>query len=277
VGQMAKELSGRKHGEFLAQTIPNPEGHHQLKAVTVLRSGKVIGTEETEQSPPHGALNSKVSKVEREYPPPPFPQRLVKPRNEVNSQVPPDEASTSKVSEMEKVNAPPFPQSLVKPKKENKLPDIFEILRKVQINIPLLDAIKQISSYAKFLKDFCTNKRKFQEHETVALTEEVSAVLLRKLPPKLKDPGSFTILCRIGDHDCERSLLDLGASVNLMPYTVYEMLGLGELQPTSITLQLANRSIKRPRGILEDVLVKVGKFILPIDFIVLDMEEDQMP
>ena len=86
---------------------------------------------------------------------------------------------------MEKANAPPFPQRLVKPKKENKLLDIFEILRKVKINIPLLDAIKQIPSYAKFLKDFCTNKRGFQEHETVALTKEVSAVLLRKLPPKL--------------------------------------------------------------------------------------------
>ena len=70
----------------------------------------------------------------------------------------------------------------------------------------------------------------------MALTEEVSAVLLRKLPPKLKDPSSFTIPCRIGDHDCERSLLNLGVGVNLMPYMVYEMLGLGELQPTSITL-----------------------------------------
>jgi hypothetical protein len=80
-----------------------------LKVVTVLRSGKVIGTKETEQSPPHGASKSKVNKMERKYPPPPFPQRLVKPRNEVKSQVPPDEASTFMVSEMEKVNAPPFP------------------------------------------------------------------------------------------------------------------------------------------------------------------------
>jgi hypothetical protein len=79
----------------------------------------------------------------------------------------------------------------------------------------------------------------------VALTEEVSAVLLRKLPPKLKDLGSFTILCRIGDHDFEQALLDLGAGVNLLPYIVYETLGLGELKLTSMTLQLADRSIKR--------------------------------
>jgi hypothetical protein len=72
-------------------------------------------------------------------------------------------------------------------------------------------------------------------------------------------------------------LLDLGASINLLPYTVYETLGLGELQPTSITLQLADKSIKIPRGILEDVLVKVDQFVLLIDFIVLDMEESPMP
>ncbi|CAL8991823.1 unnamed protein product, partial [Prunus brigantina] len=77
-------------------------------------------------------------------------------------------------------------------------------------------------TYAKFLKDCCTHKRQFQEHEKVALTEEVSAVLLRKLPPKLKDPCSFTIPCKVGDRLFERALLDLGASINLMPYTVYE-------------------------------------------------------
>jgi hypothetical protein len=82
-------------------------------------------------------------------------------------------------------------------------------LRKVEINIPLLDAIQQIPVYVKFLKDCCTHKQKFQEHETLALTEEVSAVLLRKLPPKLKDPGNFTIPCRIGDHDFEQALQDL--------------------------------------------------------------------
>ena len=125
VGKKAKALSGRKQGEFPGQTVPNPGSHQQLKVVIVLKSGKVIGTEETKQSPPHGASKSKVSKMEREYPPPPFPQRLVKPKNEIKSQVSPDKASTSKVSEMEKVNAPPFLQRLVKPKKENKLLDFF--------------------------------------------------------------------------------------------------------------------------------------------------------
>jgi hypothetical protein len=96
-----------------------------------------------------------------------------------------DEPAQAKV-EMEKVNAPPLPQRLVEPKKEKKLLDIFETLTKVEINILLLDAIQQIPAYAKFLKDCCSHKRKFQEHETVALIEEVSVVMLRKLPQKLK-------------------------------------------------------------------------------------------
>ena len=86
--------------------------------------------------------------------------------------------------------------------------------------------------------------------ERVSLSEEVSA---RKIPTKCKDPGSFTISCVIGDHQFEKALLDLGASVNLMPYSVYEQLRLGELKPTSITLELADRSVKIPRGIIEEM------------------------
>ncbi|XP_016648291.1 PREDICTED: uncharacterized protein LOC103326881 [Prunus mume] len=162
-------------------------------------------------------------------------------------------------------------------KKEQVSKDILETFRKVQVNIPLLDAIQQIPSYAKFLKDLCTNKRKFKEHETVALSEEVSAVLLRKLPPKLKDPGSFTIPCLIGNQRFEHALLDLGASINLMPFSVFESLNLGELKKTSVSIQLADRSIKYPKGVLEDVLVKVNELIFPADFLGLEMEEVPIP
>ncbi|KAI5335229.1 hypothetical protein L3X38_025362 [Prunus dulcis] len=103
----------------------------------------------------------------------------------------------------------------------------METFKKVQINIPLLNAITQIPKYAKILKDLCTNKRRFKEHEQVALSEEVSAVLQRKLSPKLKDPGSFSIPCIVGDFKFQKALLDLGASINLMPYHVYEKLNLG--------------------------------------------------
>ncbi|CAL9018971.1 unnamed protein product, partial [Prunus brigantina] len=105
------------------------------------------------------------------------------------------------------------------------------------------------------------------------VSENVSVVLQRKLPPKLKDPGSFSINMTIGDKLVEKAMLDLGASINLMPYSVYLQLGLGGLKATTISLQLADRSVKYPRGIVEDILIQVDKLILPADFVVLDMEE----
>ncbi|KAK0606803.1 hypothetical protein LWI29_004553 [Acer saccharum] len=126
----------------------------------------------------------------------------------------------------------------------------------------------------RFLKELLSNKRKLEEFETVALTEECSAILQNKLPPKLKDPGKFTIPCTIGHVKFESALIDSGASINLMPYSVFKKLGIGEVKPTRVTLQLADRSIKHPHGVLEDVLMKVGKFYFPVDFVILEMEED---
>ena len=107
------------------------------------------------------------------------------------------------------------------------------------------------------------------------LSEECSAILQKKLSQKLKDSGSFTLPCTIGDSFFDKVLCDLGTSINLMPLFVYRKLRLGEMKQTTISLQLANRSIKYSHGIIEDVLVKVDKFIFPADFVVLDMEEDQ--
>ncbi|XP_071939988.1 uncharacterized protein [Coffea arabica] len=138
-------------------------------------------------------------------------------------------------------------------------------------NIPIPPAIP---SYAKFLKEIMTRKRKLEDCETIALTGECSAIIQNKLPPKLKDPGSFSIPCTIGNVDFSKALCDLGASVSLIPLTVARQLGLHELKRTNITLQLADRSIRYPLGVLENVLIKVQKFIIPVDFVVLDMEED---
>ncbi|CAL9004973.1 unnamed protein product [Prunus brigantina] len=128
-------------------------------------------------------------------------------------------------------------------------------------------------AYGKFFKELNTYKRKYGPNEKVMVSENVSAVLQRKLPPKLKDPGSFSIDITIGGKLVEKAMLDLGASINLMPYSVYLQLGLGELKATTISLQLADRSVKYPRGIVEDILVQVDKLILPADFVVFDMEE----
>ena len=94
----------------------------------------------------------------------------------------------------------------------------------------------------------------------------------------MKDPGSFTIPCSIGKYEFKEALCDLGASINLMPLSVVQRLSLGELTPIAITLQMADRSMAQPEGVLEDVLVKVGKFIFSMDFVVIKMEEDtQVP
>ena len=142
----------------------------------------------------------------------------------------------------------------------------------MKVNIPLLDIIKQVPAYAKFLKDLCTIKKGLGIEKKTFLTEQVSAIIQSKNPVKYKDPGSPTISVNIGGTCIDKSLLDLGASVNLLPYSVYKQLGLGELKPTNITLSLVDRSVKIPKGIVEDVLVKVDKFYYPVDFVVLDTE-----
>ena len=167
---------------------------------------------------------------------------------------------------------PPFPQVLRKKKNSVNQTEILEVLRQVKINIPLLDMIKQVPTYAKFLKDLCTVKRGLNVNKKAFLTEQVSAIIECKTPVKYKDRGCPTISVNIGGISVEKALLDLGASVNLLPYSMYKQLGLGELKPTSITLSLADRSIKIAKGTIEDVLIQVDRFYYPVDFVVLDTE-----
>ena len=167
---------------------------------------------------------------------------------------------------------PPFPQALRKRKKSVNQTEILEVLWQVKVNIPLLDMIKQVPKYAKFLKDLCTVKRGLNVNKKAFLTEQVSTIIECKTPVKYKDPGCPTISSNIGGTCVEKALLDLGASVNLLPFSMYKQLGLGELKPTAITLSLADRSIKIPKGIVEDVLIQVDKFYYPLDFVVLDTE-----
>jgi hypothetical protein len=115
-------------------------------------------------------------------------------------------------------------------------------------------------------------KRKLNVKKKAFLAEQVSAILQNNNALKYKNLGCPTISCFIGEHKIERALLDLGASVNLLPYSVFQSLNLGELKPTSVTLLLADRSVKVPRGIIEDVLIQVDKFIYPVDFVVLDTQ-----
>ncbi|XP_040361841.1 uncharacterized protein LOC121049232 [Rosa chinensis] len=167
-------------------------------------------------------------------------------------------------------------------KKERQNVEFMELFKKVNINIPLLDAIKQVPSYAKYLKELCTNKRRFRDDENVFLRKEASSVIQQMLPPKLGDPGCFTVPCTIGLRNFDKALLDLGASINLMPYEVYKTLALEDIKPGKIRLQMADQSVVYPRGVVEDDLVKIDEILVPADFVVLDMEplstdSDELP
>ncbi|XP_038889207.1 uncharacterized protein LOC120079092 [Benincasa hispida] len=136
-----------------------------------------------------------------------------------------------------------------------------------------------MSKYVKFLKDILTKKKRINETEVIALTQECNVLVSNKLPKKQKDSGSFTVSCSIKGLEVGHALCDLGVSIdaciNLMPLLIFKKLGIGEAQPTSVTLQLADRTITYPEGNIEHFLVKVDKFIFPTDFIILDYEADR--
>ena len=168
----------------------------------------------------------------------------------------------------------PYPSRLIRNKAESKFSDLYDMLSKVNVNLPLLKVVKSIPSYAKFFKELSTRKRKYAPNEKIVVSEQVSAVLREDLPPKLKDPGSFNIMISVGGSKKVRGMLDLGASINLMPYSLFCELKLGGLKSTTMSLQLADRSVKYPKGIVEDVLVQIDKLIIPVDFVVLDMDRE---
>ncbi|GJX04260.1 reverse transcriptase domain-containing protein [Tanacetum coccineum] len=137
----------------------------------------------------------------------------------------------------------------------------LENLKQLHINIPFTEALEQMPNYTKFLKGLLSNKTRLDEACTVTMNERCSAVLLNKLLSKEKDPGSFTIPCDIRHLHTDNALADLGASISLISYMMYEKLGLGEPKPTRMSLELADRSIQYPQGIEEDVLPNPNRTI----------------
>ncbi|XP_019262042.1 PREDICTED: uncharacterized protein LOC109239904 [Nicotiana attenuata] len=125
------------------------------------------------------------------------------------------------------------------------------------------------------MKDLMSQKFYFQDLATMTLTQTCSTVMTRPIVEKLSNPGSFTISCTIGSYAFAKELCDSGASINLMPLSIYKRLGIGRARPTSMLLQLVDRTVKRPSGILDDVLVQVGKFVFSVDFIILDCQVDE--
>ena len=261
----------KEKGKLPSQSIQNPQSQNSVgvsgpsegtfehcKAVTTLRSGKVVNKTIPTKEPLQESKSESVR--DDEVSDKPYVPRT----NVIDGEPEEDKASH--------ISPAPYPHRLRTPKRVNNHSEIYELFKQVKLNIPLLDAIKQIPSYAKFLKDLCTVKRKLGVNKEAFMIEQSTSLIRNNLPPKYKDLGSPTISIVVGISKLGHALVDLGASVNLLPYSVYVDLGLGELEPTNITLQLADRSVKIPRGIVNDVLVQVDKFYFPMDFVALDTQ-----
>ncbi|GKA02312.1 reverse transcriptase domain-containing protein [Tanacetum coccineum] len=152
----------------------------------------------------------------------------------------------------------------------------LELIRAVRINVPL-DVLAGMLNYGKFLKELVSNKHKIEQISSAFLSDESSAMIQNKVPPKIRDSRSFLIPYTLGKTFSCNALADLGANINLMPYSLYAKLSLETLKPTKISLRLADRSFQYPIGIAENMLVEVGKFTFPVDFVILEMEDCKVP
>ncbi|XP_074266617.1 uncharacterized protein LOC141589896 [Silene latifolia] len=160
----------------------------------------------------------------------------------------------------------PFPQRLARVKLEQKYGKFMDMMKRMSITMPFIDVIKEIPTYGKFLKELISNKNYVDASTTVNLSKERSAILMNELHQKLEDPRCFSIPCTIGTVQIERALCDLGASISLMPIKIFKKLKDFELSPTRVFLQLADRSVRYPIGLVEDVPFKVEKLEIPCDF-----------
>jgi len=265
MGQVASsvgKLEAQMNGKLPSQALNPIENVN----VIMLRSGKELEEKRSKQieMEEEEEIETELS-TKKEHPPP------LKIESSTNTLKVTPQSMTSSFKTI-----PPFPVSSSKSKKEDKEKEILEVFKKVELNIPLLDAIKQIPKYAKFLKELCTTKRAFKlkGHEMVSMGEVVSAIVQKNMPLKQKDPGAYTIPCVISNASFKRTLCDLGASISVMPKHVYDYLSLEPLNKTSIVIQLADRSFVYPLGVIEDVLVKIDSLVIPYDFYILDMEYD---
>ncbi|GKA48267.1 reverse transcriptase domain-containing protein [Tanacetum coccineum] len=159
-------------------------------------------------------------------------------------------------------------------KANDQIEKFYEIFKDFSFEISLTEALILMPKFASTLKALIGNKEKLSEMARTPLNEHCSAVILNKLPEKLGDPGKFLIPCDFPEMDECLALANLGASINLVPLSVWKKLSLPELTPTCMTLELADRSITQPIGIAEDVYLKVGKFKFPADFVVVDFDAD---
>ncbi|GJV93274.1 reverse transcriptase domain-containing protein [Tanacetum coccineum] len=162
-----------------------------------------------------------------------------------------------------------YPQRLRKEKIEGRYAKFIDLIKEVRINVPLVDVLAGMPNYGKFLKDLVRNKIKMEQISDSFLNEKCFVIVQNKLPPKLGSLGSFLIPCTIVGSVEYLALADLGASINLMPYSLYASLSGNTLKPTRMSIRLANHTYQYPMGIAENMLLQVGKFVFSADFVIL--------
>nr|XP_016501177.1 PREDICTED: uncharacterized protein LOC107819570 [Nicotiana tabacum] len=259
LGQLSMVLNNCPQGTLPADTNINPkeQNPNQLMVVS-LRNGRDLDKEQEVAQASKKTMSATPIPLEVDE-----PSNLIevvveqgqdeKGKAKVNEQVaeqvvplvPQNPNREKPASSAQRVIPAPFPQRLVKQRKEYQYKKFIEMLRQIQLNIPLRDALREMPGYAKMMKDIMSRKFDFQDLSTVTLTQTCSAVVTRPMAQKMSDPGSFTILCTIGSYAFAKALCDLGASINLMPLAVYTKLGIGRARPISMLLQLADCMVKK--------------------------------
>nr|GEY01335.1 reverse transcriptase domain-containing protein [Tanacetum cinerariifolium] len=261
-------------GSLPSNTVANPKG--ELKAITT-RSGLVIDGP-TVPTPSRSINLEEDECVEETFTKPDLAEYTIKVSPPPAQKYKPSSQREYVVHQRD-LRYPniPYPSRMLKQKQQEKdevqIHKFRQMFKQLHINITLADALILMPKYQKMLKALMSNKEKLQELASTSLNENCSTVILKKLPEKLVDPGKFLIPCGFSELKC-KALADLGASINLMPLSVWKKLGLPELIPTRMTLELANRAIFTPTGIAKDVFIPVGKFTFPADFVIVDYESD---
>ncbi|XP_061372980.1 uncharacterized protein LOC133315391 [Gastrolobium bilobum] len=273
IGQLSKQFTERVQRTFPGNTIPNPSREHCNASTTMSEKAiepVVKPSVEKKKDDDLATEKEKEKEVAKEF----AAEKTIPEKKEFKWEKKKAQERQEKPLELSPYAKIPYPQRFREEIKKQQYSKFLYIFKKLQINILFTEALENMPNYAKFMKDLLSRKRKLQECETVTLTEECSAIIQKKLPPKLKDPGRFSIPCNIGNMEVKNVLCDLGASINVMPLFMMKKLGITEVRPTKTIVQLADRSTKQAYGIIEDILVKVDKFIIPVDFVILDIEEN---
>ncbi|GKE52246.1 reverse transcriptase domain-containing protein, partial [Tanacetum coccineum] len=272
--RLVDKKSGRPSGSLPSNTQPNPKGHnskaYQPPQACNERVNEVFTRSGKSYKPPvnpNGQQNDSETPInfdsddEEDEPTPQPKTQNPKPAKETSLPKP----YKPKI---------PYPRRLKKEKMVAQYGKFLDMIRVVRINVPLINVLAEKPNYGKFLKELIRNKHKIEQISTAFLSDESSAMIQNKVPPKLEDPRNFLIPCNFNKTFSCNALADLGASINLMPYSLYAKLSLETLKPTKMSVRLADRSFQYPIGIAENMLVEVDKFTFPVDFVILEMEED---